>query len=853
MGQNAPMARAFSTPVLRGRWPVLAALAGIAAVVVIDIVIASNRVAVTSLMIAAPLLCGVTVDAAATQRIGALSVLAAAAAFTWGPSVSTSRYWIPLGVVVVGSVFAVVMARYRGKADRDAGRLRVLADVAEIAQGGQRAEEIARAVTDVLVPRVVDLCAIDIIGPGGQVRRLAGAASAAPARATGPDGAAGPDPARELLSRTLPSPGSQLPSATEHRPLLSAGESRGLGRDDAERRLLGDLGIESAITVPLAPRGAPLGALLLGTRSPRARLSHSQDVEYAETLAGRVGLALDNAVLSAELSSAEQQLNVILGSVDAAVTVRDRHGRMVYANQAAANLLKLPDPAAVLAHAPGGLMARFDVYTEAGEPVDLAGLAGTRLLLGETAPDPMVVRNVVKATGEERWLLNKATAVLGPDDEVLMAINLIEDITETKRHEIAQRLMAQTLRTLAEKPDLTSTLQAIADAAVPSLADWASVNMVEESGAVRTLAIAHRDPDKVRLGWYLNQRWPASHDESSGLGAVIRTGEPLLVHEITEEMLTGRAQDAEQLRILREVGLNSAMIAPIRSGERILGALTFVSSTSRRFDQRDLELASDLGRQAGVIVDSAELQAAQTHIAQTLQAGLIPRSLPPVEGWELSSAYRAAGRAVEVGGDFYDLLSFDGGWAAVIGDVVGKGAEAAALTALARHTLGAIVAATGDFAYAMQVLNRRLRELSDSYRCLCTVAAAVVTAGDQATILSAGHPLPLLRRGVAAWPVGKPSPMLGFVDDLELLSTPVQMDPGDQLILYTDGVLDAIGAAGRFGEARLLETVRSLGDGVAAAHRILGTIDAFRESDQADDIAILSLARAPVPAIPPLS
>jgi GAF domain-containing protein len=837
VGQNAPMAHASPPPVLRGRGPVIVALAVIVAVVVVDILIAADRVAVTSLMIAAPLLCGITASATATLRIGAISVVAAAVAFLWGPSVSTSRYWIPLGVVTVGSIFAVVMARYRGNAERDAGRMRVLAEVAEIAHGGRPVDEIARAVVDVLVPRVVDLCAIDIIGPGGKPRRLAGAAAGVSEQGRALLGRASPD-GRE----------AQLPVATEHQPMLSAGDARRLGRDDEERRVLGELGIESAITVVLAPRGAPLGALMLGTRSPRPRLSDAEDVDYAETLAGRVGLALDNAVLSAELSTAEQQLHVILGAVDAAVTVRDRHGRMVYANQAAANLLKLPDPAAVLAHAPGGLMARFDVYTEDGEPVDLADLAGTRLLMGESAPEAMVVRNVVKATGEERWLLNKATAVISPDGEILMAVNLIEDITETKRHEIAQRLMAETLRTLAETPDLTSTLQAIADAAVPSLADWASVNMVDESGEIRTLAIAHRDPEKVRQGWYLNQRWPAEHDESRGLGAVIRTGEPLLVHEITEEMLEARAQDPEHLGILREVGLNSAMIAPIRSGERILGALSFVSCTSRRFDERDLELASDLGRQAGVIVDSAELQAAQTHIAQTLQAGLVPRSLPEVEGWELSSAYRAAGRGVEVGGDFYDLLTFEGGWAAIIGDVVGKGAEAAALTALARHTLAAIVAATGDVAYALQVLNRRLRERSDDYRSLCTVAAAVVTGDDQVTILSAGHPLPLLRRGVSAWPVGRPSPMLGFVDEMDLVSTSVHVDPGDQLILYTDGVLDAIGASGRFGETRLLETVRSLGDGVAAAHRILGAIDGFRDSDQADDIAILSLARTPVPA-----
>jgi sigma-B regulation protein RsbU (phosphoserine phosphatase) len=93
--------------------------------------------------------------------------------------------------------------------------------------------------------------------------------------------------------------------------------------------------------------------------------------------------------------------------------------------------------------------------------------------------------------------------------------------------------------------------------------------------------------------------------------------------------------------------------------------------------------------------------------------------------------------------------------------------------------------------------------------------------------------------------------MLGFVDDVELESATVAVEPGDQLILYTDGVLDAVGAGGRFGEGRLLETVRSLGDNVATAHRILGAIDRFRDTEHADDIAILSLARAPVPAARP--
>ena len=820
---------------VRGRGPVVVAVALVLAVLIVDVVIASDRVAVTSLMIGGPLFCGLWATPKATRWVGALAVAVAAASFTWGAAPTSSRWWIPLGVVTMGSVFAAVTADTRQRLRRDAHRMRVLADVAEVAQGGRPMEEVAWALADLLVPRLADLCAIDLLGAEGRLRRLAGVAGGRP------------DGARNLLGRTLGDgePADSLAGVTEHRPVLDAAGLDTLARDDDERRLFGELGIESVIIVPLAPRGTPVGRLVLGTRSPRARLSDLDDVEYAETLAGRVALTLDNAALSAELSSAERQLEVILASVDAAVTVRDRNGRMVYANQAAADLLKLPDPAEVLAYPPGGLMRRFDVYSENGDPIDLTGMGGTRLLMGEAATPPMTVRNVVKQTGEERWLLNKATAVTGAGGGVLLAINLIEDVTETKRSEIAQRLMAQITRTLADGSSLPETLQAIVDAAVPGLADWAGVDLVDQFGRIRTLALAHRDPGKVALGWSLRRRWP----HPPGMAEVIRTGEAQLRHDITDEMLTADARDAEELAILREIGLHSAMIAPIRAGERILGALTFVSASSRRFDARDLQLACDLGHQAGIVIDSAELHAAQTHIAQTLQAGLVPTSLPSIDGWTLSSAYRAAGRANEVGGDFYDVLRFPGGWAAIIGDVVGKGAEAAALTAVARHTLAAIIDSTGDLAYALQVLNRRLRARSTDYRDLCTVAAVLVTADDQVEIVSAGHPLPLLRRGASVAPVGRPSPMLGFVDDLQVLTTEVEIEPGDQFVMYTDGVLDAVGSIQRFGDARLAETVRLLPDGDAtAADRILGVIDGYVDRDQIDDIAIMSLTRSPVPA-----
>ena len=818
---------------VRGRAPVVVALALVAAVLVVDVLIASDRVAVTSLMIGAPLFCSLTATPPATRWVGGLAVTVAAASFIWGAGPASSRYWIPLAVVVMGSGFAAVTANLRQRLGRDARRMRVLADVAEIAQGGQSMERIASALADLLVPRLADLCVIDTLGAEGRLRRLAGVATGRP------------DGARELLGRTLGDgePGDVLAALTGQRPVLDGAGGGALARDDGERILFAELALESVVTVPLAPRGTAVGRLVLGTRAPRPRLSSLEDVEYAETLAGRVALALDNAALSAELSTAERQLQAILASVDAAVTVRNRHGRMVYANQAAADLLKLPDPEAVMAQPPGGLMRRFDVYGEDGEPIDLTGMGGTRLLMGEPAPPPMTVRNVVKETGEERWLLNKATAVTDADGEVVLAINLIEDVTETKRNEIAQRLMARTARTLADGSSLAATLQAIVDAAVPSLADWAGVDLIDQLGRIRTLALAHRDPSKVAIGWSLRRRWP----HPPGISEVIRTGDAQLLHDITDEMLAAAARDAQELAILREVGLNSVMIAPIRAGDRILGALTFASASSRRFDARDLQLAGDLAHQAGIVIDSAELHAAQTHIAQTLQAGLVPPRLPSIAGWTLSSAYRAAGRANEVGGDFYDVLRFAGGWAAIIGDVVGKGAEAAALTAVARHTLAAIVDSTGDLGYALQVLNRRLRARGSDYPSLCTVAAVLVTDDDRLTIVSAGHPLPLRRRGASVAAVGRPSPMLGFVDDLRVVATEVEIEPGDQLVMYTDGVLDAVGALERFGERRLAETVGRLAEGdVSAAARILDVVDGYLDRDQTDDIAIVSLTRIPV-------
>ena len=218
--------------------------------------------------------------------------------------------------------------------------------------------------------------------------------------------------------------------------------------------------------------------------------------------------------------------------------------------------------------------------------------------------------------------------------------------------------------------------------------------------------------------------------------------------------------------------------------------------------------------------------------------------LPKIPGWSVSGAYRAAGEQNIVGGDFYDFVPFDGGWAVVIGDVVGKGAPAAALTALVRHTTAAMLESTGDPIAALRLLNRRLCERGGQTLELCTVAVVAIR-GDEAVVSSAGHPLPLLRRGGDVIPVGRTSPLLGVYDDVDFESSPVEIRPGDRLLLYTDGVLDAPGRSDRFGEQRLIDAFRAVADPVEdVAAEVLGCVDRFLAAPQQDDIAMISLTRA---------
>jgi serine phosphatase RsbU (regulator of sigma subunit)/anti-sigma regulatory factor (Ser/Thr protein kinase) len=319
-----------------------------------------------------------------------------------------------------------------------------------------------------------------------------------------------------------------------------------------------------------------------------------------------------------------------------------------------------------------------------------------------------------------------------------------------------------------------------------------------------------------------------------------------LVDETPDEAMVAYAEDDEHLALMRELGFDAIMIVPIAGRDAILGALTFVSAQARRFDDDDLGLALELGRRAGIALENARLYSERTDIAHTLQVALVPDPVPVAPGWDVAALYRPAGEATEAGGDFYDMIPTRDGWLVVMGDVAGKGARAASLTALARYTLRTAAMLTGDPAAALAALNAGLMRRGDVAYC---TAALVALADDgdhaRARVYSAGHPLPVLVQHGGARTLGRPGPLLGAMEDARWPADETRLEPGDRLVLYTDGVTDARGVRERFGDDRLLELLASA-DGAPPTdlvRAIDGAIRGFERGAQRDDTALLAVAR----------
>ena len=416
-----------------------------------------------------------------------------------------------------------------------------------------------------------------------------------------------------------------------------------------------------------------------------------------------------------------------------------------------------------------------------------------------------------------------------------------------EREQAAQRrlaFLAEASEVLASSLDYQTSLEKVAALAVPGVADWCTIHLLEEGGSAVTAAVAAADPENAITLRRIDERYPV--DLAIGNGRIE-------VHaEIDEQWIYGRAHDPEHAALLTSLQMRSVVVVPLVARGKVLGAITLGMVNrrdrvvSRRWELADLGLAEDLARRAATAIDIARLYDERSQVARKLQETLLPPSLPDIPGVDLGVRYRATGEGAEVGGDFYDVFATpDGGWAAVIGDVCGKGADAAGVTGLARHTIRAVAMQERSPAAILARLNEVMLGNGDRFCTVCYVRVELdpASGGAKLSLASAGHALPLVVRsdGTVA-PVGSPGTPVGLFQDPGITDATVELGAGDAVVLYTDGVTERRRGALMFGEEGLHRLLASLPAGTGAAGiagRVEQEVAAFEAGPLRDDMAVL--------------
>src|SRR5215207_1499996 len=303
----------------------------------------------------------------------------------------------------------------------------------------------------------------------------------------------------------------------------------------------------------------------------------------------------------------------------------------------------------------------------------------------------------------QTWMCGWYPVRQGPGGEIVGVGAVVAEITERaallkaertarERAERAERqaaYLAEVGEILASSLDWEENLARVVRVSVRAKSQWCTANLLQRDGTIRRLAGAHRDPAREHVLGELERRYPLTVDDAVGAGSVLRSGRPELMREIDDDVLRSATHDAGHMALLQQLGLASRMIVPLVVRGRMTGTLTFARG-------EDLRIVMEVARRASVGIAHAELYRERSHIARTLQRSLLPPRLPDIDGFELAARYRAAGEGFDVGGDFYDAFETRDGWALAVGDVCGKGPEAASLTSLARSALrtGAVVETT---------------------------------------------------------------------------------------------------------------------------------------------------------------
>ncbi len=332
---------------------------------------------------------------------------------------------------------------------------------------------------------------------------------------------------------------------------------------------------------------------------------------------------------------------ILLDAVGDGITIQDVSGRVVYANPAAARVLGFDSPAELLATPSQEILERFELFDEKGNPLSLDELPGRAALAGQPESERILQFREVR-TNTRRWSIVKAQPVHNQDGSIRFALNIFHDITdqierqraleeassqieesaaeleatiselELRTEEAEERadrhkFLAEAGRLLASSLETESNLRMVAHLAVPHIAEWTEVSLLNKEGVLQRMEIAHNEPDKLKYAIELDRAFPRDPATNRGY-AVARSGVSEIYPILTDEMLRASTQSDEQYQLLRTLDLHSAMIVPMKVPGSVLGIITFIRSRSQKpFNEEDLEFAESLAARAALALANARL------------------------------------------------------------------------------------------------------------------------------------------------------------------------------------------------------------------------------------------------------
>ncbi len=614
---------------------------------------------------------------------------------------------------------------------------------------------------------------------------------------------------------------------------------------------------KAAITAPVGLGERPWGVLVV--YSPEVRPWTDEEGAYVTSIGAAVGLAASRILVESELRDAAARLDLSLEAGGMGAWTWDVVGELVEMSEQAREICGIeapfdgdPDTFMGIVHPEDRAILRSDVY----EAMQTSGEA----------------HNVFRAVGPDgdvRWLESWGRLLGGSPS--LRLVGVITDITERQLAEETREALLvreQQARVAAERAhqqmatlagagirfsatfDVAEVVDILADTCVPALADACLVDLMDDDGRlVERAAVAHTEAALADVRALRERRGPLEDRACVySEGTVAQEQVPVLLPSIEDSDFERSARDAEHLALIQRFDARSAIVVPLVSRGRVQGVISLLlRGRERSYGPDDLAFIETLAVRGALAIDNARLYAARNRVARALQAALLPPALPEVPGLELAARYRVAEADTEIGGDFYDVVEVGGGAVGVVvGDVCGRGPEAAALTGLVRHSVRTAVMREQIPSRVLALTNDAVLGQIDDAR-FCTAAflrvdpAAEPSAAVEVVASSAGHPRPVLLRadGRASF-VDCAGLLLGVVPSPRLVDLTLRLEPGDAIVLYTDGVTEARREGDLFGDERLLDAVRGLAgrsaEGLAAG--LEAAVVDFQKG-ATDDVAIV--------------